>query len=40
MYFEVPVDAQTGQTIHVILEATDRGTPALTRYQRVVVIVQ
>ena len=38
--FEVPADAQTGQTIHVIVEATDRGTPALTRYQRVVVTVQ
>ena len=38
--FEVPADAQPGQTIHVILEGTDRGTPALTRYQRVVVTVQ
>lgn len=38
--FEVPADAQSGQTIHVILEATDRGSPALTRYQRVVITVQ
>ena len=38
--FEVPADAQPGQTIHVILEATDRGVPALTRYQRVVITVQ
>ena len=38
--FEVPADAQSGQTIHVILEGTDRGTPALTRYQRVVVTVK
>ena len=38
--FQVPVDAKPGQTIHVILEATDNGTPALTRYQRVVVTVK
>lgn len=36
----VPDDAKAGQTIHVILEATDHGTPALTRYQRVVIIVR
>jgi hypothetical protein len=36
----VPADAQPGQTIHVILEATDDGVPALTRYQRVVMTVQ
>ena len=38
--FRVPDDAQAGQTIHVILEGTDNGTPALTRYQRVIVRVQ
>jgi hypothetical protein len=37
---QVPADATAGQTIHVILEATDNGTPALTRYQRVIVIVK
>ena len=37
--FQVPPDAQPGQTIHVILEGTDNGTPPLTRYQRVVVTV-
>jgi Protein of unknown function (DUF1593) len=37
--FVVPSDAKPGQTIHVILEGTDNGTPALTRYQRVVVTV-
>jgi len=31
---------EPGQTIHVILEATDGGTPSLTRYQRVVLTVQ
>jgi hypothetical protein len=36
---QVPADATAGQTIHLILEATDNGTPALTRYQRVVVSV-
>jgi hypothetical protein len=35
----IPADAAPGQTIHLILEATDRGTPALTRYQRIVVTV-
>ena len=36
---QVPADAIAGQTIQLILEATDNGTPALTRYQRVVVSV-
>jgi hypothetical protein len=38
--FEVPSSASPGQTIHLILEATDNGAPALTRYQRVIVTVQ
>ena len=38
--FVVPSDAKPGQTISVILEATDSGTPAATRYQRVLVTVQ
>ena len=36
---QVPEDATPGQTIQMVLEATDDGTPALTRYQRVVVSV-
>jgi hypothetical protein len=36
----IPSDAVAGQTIQVILEATDNGTPALTRYQRVVVAIR
>ena len=36
---QVPPDAAQGQTIQLVLEATDNGTPALTRYQRVVVTV-
>jgi hypothetical protein len=35
----IPTDAVRGQTIQLVLEATDDGTPALTRYQRVVVTV-
>jgi hypothetical protein len=35
----VPDDAQPGQTIHIILEATDNGELPLTRYQRVIVTV-
>ena len=35
----VPSDAQPGQTIHLLLEATDDGTPSLTRYQRVIITV-
>ncbi len=38
--FRVPADAKPGQTIHVILEGADNGTPSLTRYQRVVVTIQ
>ena len=33
----IPHDAQAGNTIHIICEATDDGTPALTRYQRIVI---
>ncbi|AYB31628.1 DUF1593 domain-containing protein [Chryseolinea soli] len=38
--FTIPVDAKSGDTIHIILEATDVGTPKLTRYQRVIVTVK
>jgi hypothetical protein len=38
--FRVPAEATAGQTIHLILEATDDGTPTLTRYQRVVVTIR
>ena len=37
--FRVPDDAKPGQTINIVLEATDDGNPHLTRYQRIVVIV-
>jgi hypothetical protein len=35
----VPADA-AGRTVHVILQVTDDGTPALTRYRRVVITVK
>ena len=37
--FTIPDDASPEQTIHVICEVTDDGSPPLTRYQRVVVEV-
>lgn len=37
---QVPIASKKGDTIHVILEVTDKGTPALTRYQRVVITVE
>ncbi|HEX6891902.1 MAG TPA: nucleoside hydrolase-like domain-containing protein [Chryseolinea sp.] len=38
--FVIPKDAKAGDTIHVILEVSDSGTPKLTRYQRVIVNVK
>lgn len=38
--FRVPDDAKPGQTINVIVEATDDGAPSLTRYQRLVVTIR
>lgn len=37
---KVPEDAKPGDTIHMVLQATDNGTPALTRYLRVIVTVE
>ena len=36
----IPKDAVSGQTIHVILEATDNGSPSLTAYQRVIITIK
>jgi hypothetical protein len=36
----IPKDAEPGQTIHLVLEATDSGSPAMTSYQRVVATVR
>lgn len=38
--FTVPDDAEKGETIHIICEVRDDGTPPLTRYQRVVVEIE
>ena len=32
----VPANATAGQSIHIICEVTDSGTPPLTRYKRVI----
>ena len=36
----VPSDAESGETIHIICEVTDDGTPALTRYQRIIINIK
>ena len=36
----IPSDAKGGQTIHLVVQATDNGTPALTAYQRVVIRIR
>jgi hypothetical protein len=40
--YDLPVTApsvDSPQTVHFILQVTDKGTPALTRYKRVIVTV-
>jgi len=36
---KIPKDVKPGDTIHMICEVTDSGTPALTRYQRVIITI-
>jgi len=38
--FTVPADAAKGQTIHIICEVTDNGTPPLTQYQRIIITIK
>ncbi len=38
--FSVPADARPGEDIHIVLSATDEGTPGLTRYGRTVLRVK
>ena len=38
--FKVPEDAKSGDTIHLVLQAIDDGTPSLTRYLRTVITVE
>lgn len=35
----IPADAKSGDTIHIIVEVQDDGTPALTRYHRFVITI-
>jgi hypothetical protein len=37
--FMIPHDVKKGNTIHIIYEVKDNGTPQLTRYQRVIVTI-
>jgi hypothetical protein len=36
----IPEDAKRGETVHIILEVNDAGTPSLTRYQRAVITIE
>lgn len=38
--FTVPADAKNSQSIHIVCEVKDNGTPQLTRYQRIIVKVE
>ena len=38
--FIVPADAKSGDTIHLICEVSDNGSPSLTRYERVIIEVK
>lgn len=37
--FKVPGDASKGETIHIVCEVKDNGSPELTRYKRVIVTI-
>jgi hypothetical protein len=36
---QIPATAKKGDTFHVVVEGTDNGSPALTRYRRVVITI-
>lgn len=36
----IPDNVNSGETIHIICEVTDNGTPRLTRYQRVIISIE
>jgi hypothetical protein len=38
--FLVPADASPGQTIHVLIQVTDKGSPPLTSFERAIVTVK
>ncbi|QQY83657.1 DUF1593 domain-containing protein [Tamlana sp. s12] len=35
----IPTDVKNGETIHVICEVSDNGSPQLTRYQRIIITI-
>ena len=37
--FEIPKDSKPGDTIHIITEVTDDGSPKLTRYARTIITI-
>ena len=39
-FLTIPKDANSGETIHIVCEVKDNGTPQLTRYQRMIITVQ
>jgi hypothetical protein len=39
-YFIIPQAVKAGETIHIILEARDHGSPQLTRYERLIIHVE
>lgn len=39
-YVTIPEDAKSGDTIHMVCETEDSGTPSLTRYARVVITIR
>ena len=36
----IPENAKSGQTIHMILEVSDDGEPSITRFQRIVIQIK
>ena len=36
----IPAESKPGDTLHIICEVTDNGTPALTSYKRIIVTVK
>ncbi len=36
----IPNDAEAGQTIHLIFEVSDNGSPSLTKYQRIIITIR
>lgn len=36
---EIPLDARSGETIHIICEVSDDGVPSLTKYKRIIIHV-